>query len=72
MHRNPEDGDLDLTVELRQGYASEASQGTLIVSWPVTGVPGAFTTVSQTLTGPQADSITDYGALSLRFVATEA
>ena len=70
-HRNPESGDLNLVVELRQGYVSEASQGTLIASWTSNDIPGTFTTATQTLTAPQADSITNYGALSLRFVADE-
>ena len=70
-HRNTETGDVDLTVELRQGYIDEESKGTLIASWTETTLPDPFTTVTHTLTGPQADSITNYGALFLRFVATE-
>ena len=50
------------------GVHNEGSQGTLIASWTTSGVPGTFTTATHTLTGPQADSITNYGALSLRFV----
>ena len=71
-HRNPESGTLNLTVQLRQGYTSEASQGTLVATWTTSGVPGTFTTVTQTLTAGEADSITNYAALSLRFVATQA
>ena len=71
-HRNPESGTLDLTVELRQGYASEGSQGTLIASWTESSIPGTFTTVTQTLTGGEADAITNYATLALRFVADEA
>ena len=46
--------------------------GTLVASWTTSGVPGTFTAVTQTLTAPQADAITNYAALSLRFVADEA
>ena len=68
-HRNPQaDDEVELTVQLRQGYVSEASQGTLIAGWTET-VPNTPTTVSKTLTAGQADAITDYAALSLRFVA---
>lgn len=71
-HRNPESGVLDLTVELRQGYVSEASQGTLIATWTEADIPGTFTTATHTLSAGEADAITNYGALSLRFVASEA
>jgi len=59
---------IDLTVELRQGYASEASQGTLIKSWSHTNISDAWATAAQTLAGAEADSITDYTNLYLRFV----
>lgn len=58
------------TIELRQGYVSEASQGTLIAS----GVSGAisgtgWTDLVLTLTGPEADAITNYNDLFIRIVA---
>jgi hypothetical protein len=59
---------VNLTVELRQGYVSEASPGTLIASWSHSNISETWTTAVQTLTGSQADSITDYTSLYLRFV----
>ena len=47
---------------------SDLSVGT----WTTSGVPGTFTTVTQTLTAGEANAITNYAALSLRFVADEA
>jgi len=53
---------IDLTVELRQGA------GTSIASWTYTNI-GPITQVSQALTDTQADSITDYTDLRIRFTA---
>lgn len=62
---------IDITVELRQGYTNEGSQGTLIASATHTDV-GAFPVAgSITLSGAEADSITDYTSLYLRFVANK-
>ena len=60
---------INLDVELRQGYVNEGTPGTLIASWSHTDISDTLTTASQTLTGPQADAITNYAALSLRIVA---
>jgi len=54
-----------LTVSLVQG-------STVIASWAHTDVDDVWTTSEQTLTGGQADSITSYGDLRLRFVANQA
>ena len=62
---------IDLTVELRQGYVSEGSPGTLIATDSQVDLPTGFTTFSFTLTGGEADSITDYTDLYLRFVADQ-
>lgn len=62
---------VDLTVELRQGYVNEAGQGTLIATWSHTDISDVFTTQTQTLSGAEADSITDYADLFLRFVANQ-
>lgn len=62
---------IDLTVQLRQGYVSEASQGTLIHSEAVTNISNGWTTGSFTLSGGEADSITDYTDLYIRFVANQ-
>lgn len=63
---------IDFTVELRQGYASEASPGTLICTIPSTSdVSNSFTDYSHTLSGAEADSITDYTDLYVRIVANQ-
>jgi len=63
-------GTINLVVQLRQGYTNEGSPGTLIAEWTHNGI-GAITTAEQTLSGAQADSITNYGSLFVRMVATE-
>ena len=62
---------INLTMELRQGYVSEGSPGTLIAQWVHTDIPSAWTGQAQALSGAQADSITDYSSLFLRFVSTQ-
>lgn len=60
---------LDFTQELRQGYVGEGTQGTLIASQSRTGVTSStWTTSSYTLSGAEADAITDYSDLAFRFV----
>jgi len=59
---------LDFTQQLRQGYVSEGTQGTLIASQSRTGVTSTtFTDSAYTLSGAEADAITDYTALFFRF-----
>lgn len=62
---------IDLTVELRQGYVSEGTQGTLIASNSHTNIGNGWTDGSFTLSAGEADSITDYSDLQLRFVANQ-
>lgn len=63
---------INLTVELRQGYVSEGSPGTLIATVAtLTNISNGWTTGSYTLSGAEADAITDYSDLYLRFVATQ-
>ena len=62
---------IDLIVELRQGYVSEGSQGTLIATDTEVNLPTSFTTFAFTLSSGEADSITDYSSLFLRFVADQ-
>lgn len=62
---------IDLTVQLRQGYVNEATQGTLIHSEPHTNIPNGWTAGTFTLTAPEAQNITDYTNLQLRFVANQ-
>lgn len=52
-----------IIVRLRQGT-------TTIASWTHNPAPSSLTTYAQTLTGGEADSITDYSALKLQFEAT--
>lgn len=59
---------LDFTQQLRQGYVSEASQGTLIASQSRTAVTSTtWTTSAYTLSAAEADAITNYGSLFFRF-----
>ena len=52
-----------IIVRLRQGT-------TTIASWTHNPAPSSLTTYAQTLTGGEADSITNYAALKLQFEAT--
>jgi hypothetical protein len=64
---------ISITQELRQGYVSEASPGTLIASQSRTGITSTTWTTSQyTLTAAEAGAITDYTNLYYRFVANAA
>jgi hypothetical protein len=64
---------INLTVELRQGYTNEGAQGTLIATVAtLVDIPGAsWTAGSYTLAGAEADAITDYANLYLRFVGNK-
>jgi hypothetical protein len=60
---------IDITQQLREGYVSEASQGTLIASQSRTGITSTtWTTSAYTLTGAEADAISNYTALYYRFI----
>jgi len=62
---------IDITVQLRQGYTNEGAQGTLIHSEVHTNV-GVFPIAgSFTLSGGEADTITDYTDLYLRIVGNQ-
>lgn len=63
---------LDFTQQLRMSYAGEGAQGTLIASQSRTGVSSTtWTTSSYTLSGGEADAITDYTALFFRFLVNK-
>lgn len=62
---------VDLTAQLRQGYVNEGTPGTLIATLTQASVSESFTTYSATLTGGEADAITDYTDLYLRVVANQ-
>lgn len=63
---------INLTVQLRQGYTNEGSPGTLIKEWTHSNIGESWTLAEQTLSSGEADSITDYSDLFLRFVANQA
>lgn len=63
---------LNLTVQLRQAYVSEASQGTLIASATHSNIADAPADGTLTLSGAEADAITDYTDLHVRVVFTQA
>lgn len=66
-------GQIDLVIEVRMTYVSEGTPGTLIatVSPADTNIPAAWASTSYTLSGAEADAITDYTALFARIVATQ-
>jgi hypothetical protein len=64
---------INLTVELRQGYTNEGAPGTLIATAGThTDIGGgSWTAGTYTLSGGEADSITNYADLYLRFVGNK-
>lgn len=61
---------IDMTVELREAYANEASQGTLIANGAAAAyenVSSSWTNGSITLSNTAAGTISDYANLALRF-----
>ena len=63
---------IGLTIELRQGYVNEGSPGTLIAtSGAIADISESWTSGSFNLSSGEADSITDYSDLYLRFVANQ-
>jgi len=62
-------GTIDLTVQLREGYTNEGSPGDLIAQWQHNGVGTTVVQANQELSAAQANSITDYSDLYVRFVA---
>jgi len=60
---------IDATVELREGYVSETSQGTLICTLSQSNInQGSFADYSANLSAGEANSITDYTDLYVRVV----
>jgi hypothetical protein len=62
---------INLVVELRQGYTNEGSPGTLIATATHNNIAETITAGSITLSGGEADSITNYADLYFRFVANQ-
>ena len=71
-YNKEETGVVNLTVELREGYVSESSLGALRASWYHDNVSADVTKAEQLLSDAEADSITDYSDLFVRFVASES
>lgn len=64
--KSPTDGDqIDLTVQLRQGAS------TVIASAIHTDISGSIVAGELTLSGAEADAITNYNDLRLRFIGTQ-
>ena len=61
---------MDMTIKLYQGGGNSLGAGTLIATRTRSGVTTSFQTFDETLTGTEADSITNYGDLYLEFYAT--
>jgi len=63
---------IDLTIQLRQGYVDEGTPGALIATVAtLTNIADGFTAGSYNLSGAEADAITNYASLFLRFVANK-
>lgn len=62
---------IDVTVELREGYVNEGSQGSLIKQRVYSDVSDSFVTDEYGLSAGEADSITDYTDLFMRFVSNQ-
>lgn len=58
----------DLVVELRQGYLNDSDTGILIATLEIFNLTDVVTDYLLSLTEAQAALITDFSALSLRFV----
>lgn len=70
LAKDPPDSNevINFTVELREGYVDEGTQGTLIASWTHNDVSGTPQSYQNKLTSTQANLITDYTDLYMRFV----
>lgn len=63
---------IDLLIELRQGYVNEGSQGTLIATVAtLTNIGVAWIAGTYTLSGAEADAITNYADLFVRIRANK-
>ena len=63
-------GTLGMTVVLKQGGGNSLGAGTTIASFTRNSIGVGFSTFDETLSGAQADAITDYADLYLEFYAT--
>ncbi len=66
-------GQIDLTVNLRMNYTTEGPDGTSITSQSDTDLSETVATATPyTLNSGEADAITDYTDLQIRFVANQS
>jgi hypothetical protein len=64
---------VNLTVQLRQGYVNEGTPGTLIATvMNAVALGDALSTTTYNLSGGEADAITNYADLYLRYLANQA
>jgi len=64
-------GTIGLTVGVYMGYISEATVGTLINAFVDANLSETIATTTDTLSGGEADAITDYADLQVRFEANQ-
>ncbi len=64
-------GTIGLVVAVHETYLSEATVGTLIVTHTDADLSETVATTTEVLTGGEADTITDYADLQVRFVANQ-
>jgi len=64
-------GTIGLVVELRQGYVNEGTPGSLINGFTDANLSETIGTTTDTLTGGEADTITNYADLQVRLVANQ-
>jgi hypothetical protein len=64
------DGSATMTVKLYTGGSSTVGTGTLVKTWTHAPAPSGLTDYEQTLSGGEADAITDYANLYLEFEAS--
>ena len=62
---------IDLIVQLRQGYTAEATPGTLIHAETHTNIGNPWTAGTFTLSAVEADAITNYNDLQVRLNANQ-
>ena len=62
---------INYTIQLRQGYVSEAAQGALIAQQSHNDVGDAFVEATLTLSPAEAATISDYADLQVRHIAEQ-
>lgn len=70
IRKSSADQTVNMTVKLYQGGGNSLGAGTLIATRDRNNITTSFATFDETLTGTEADAITDYADLYLEFYAT--